>query len=163
MGLVWGRKRQNVRRPVDDISSARDGWRRGWPVEIRAREAVQGLSGHRPEKNRGTEQLARHGPVVASEIVLKRGIEREPDIIASTSAPNDPISVLLPFGSHGEYRQIVVGIDDAVLDLFLQIWYAPARSPLVAHRVSLCRSLTRCGRCRRSSHACEGQSSHQRV
>ena len=67
--------------------------------------------------------------MVASEIALKRGIEREPDIIASMSAPNDPIPVLLPFGSHGEYRQIVVGIDDAVLDLFLQIWYASARSP----------------------------------
>lgn len=28
----------------------------------------------------------------------------------------DSIPVLLPFGSHGEYRQIVASIDDAVLE-----------------------------------------------
>lgn len=53
--------------------------------------------------------------------------------------------VLLPFGGHGEHRQIVIGIDDAVLEILLADTDAPARTPFVAHHVSLCWLSTRCG------------------
>lgn len=38
--------------------------------------------------------------------------------------------VLLPFGGHGEHRQIVIGIDDAVLEILLTDTDTPARTPL---------------------------------
>ena len=74
MELVRGCKRQNVRRPVGDLPSARKDRRCGRAMEGRTGESIRGLSGHRLGQGRCSKRLARYDPVVAIGMTPKRDI-----------------------------------------------------------------------------------------